>query len=336
MTNLFAVKVNTKEDSYVFCVADSQASGQGEKTSNVQKLIQRGQNLVMATGSAGIAIDVFGQLSNDDIPADCLAGRVLDVSKDIAKEYDGDFDRITTLFVAGPGAKGPEMYEVELISAVHPREARIRIRRGKAQIRGAYSNGSGRGQVVPAFKRDEEMGYSLPPRSPIEGLLMCYGVGKKADSDMGVNERLQIGVVTGSNGTRMILPPGTQTQTELDYRNAIEPLTGVKSEKVPHERRNNLVNITRTVEQFYHALETMMKRLEYRTIVTNIRHNLHLRGEIDVDEYLAACMERAYAVSQAEPYVTAFTSGGIEKIAAAVELFCDEAKDAAKKAVDLK
>lgn len=290
----------------------------------------------MATGSTGIAIDVFGKLSNDDIPADCLAGRILDVSENLAKEYDGDFDQITTLFVAGPGAEGPEMYEVELISAVHPHDQRIRIRRGKKPIRGAYSNGSGRGQVVPALRRDGEMGYSLPPQSPIEGLLMCYGAGKKADSDMGVNERLQIGVVTGSKGTRMILPPQTQMHTELDYRNAIEPLTGVKIEKVPYERRNDLVNITRTVEQFYHALETMMKRLEHCTIVTNIKHNLHLRGEIEVDEYLAACKKRAYAVSQAEPYVTAFTSGGIEKIADAVERFCDEAKDTAKRAVDLK
>ena len=102
MTNIFAVRVEYEKKPYIFCVADSQSTSLAQHTKHTeQKLVQRGHNLIMDTGRADIAAQVYAQLLGKQGTARELAEHILRLTEDTAKRYENDDRSQTRFFVAG-------------------------------------------------------------------------------------------------------------------------------------------------------------------------------------------------------------------------------------------
>ncbi len=334
MTNLFAVKITYEGKPCIFCVADSQAtnSSNGTKHSE-QKLVQRGHNLIMDTGHAGIAYEVYEKLLGKDGTAPEITELILKLTEDYAKRYNGNIRMHSGFLVAGKDKDGVGMYSVSAIN--HEKSVR-----GISPIPQMYSDGVGGYHVRPAFNRDMEMGYTKYPETPLEAMFMCFKAGMKANDDLGVDSKLQYGFVSGDT-SRLLMPVGINPVSFEDVNIYHTNITGVKFE-LTKENCSKLAEAYtpefRTEEAFYHALETMMHRLDSIDVRCN-----RLNTELKTGKALAAETKKKQdelnpwdhavldykinleklqeAKARVQPFVDAFMKGGLDNIVPVVREF---------------
>ena len=314
MTNIFAVRVEYEKKPYIFCVADSQSTSLAQHTKHTeQKLVQRGHNLIMDTGRADIAAQVYAQLLGKQGTARELAEHILRLTEDTAKRYENDDRSQTRFFVAGKENDDVRTYQVTTINAQNGR-------RGIDDVMSWYSNGSGASHVIPALTRDGEMGFGRHPATPLEALYLCFIVGQKADTDLGVNEKLQYGFVS-PDAVRLLLPPGVYPASAEEYNAYGANLTGIVFDMKPDtkkERRDELLPVARTIQAFYQALETQMHRLFGKDTQCNGAHTMLKAGNATMTEYEQALAELKAERGLTQPLADAFMRGGIKNIVAAV------------------
>lgn len=318
MTNIFAIAVPDKEPEYVFCVADSQSTSHsdGTKLSNSQKMVQRGSNILMDTGRADIAFSIYDKTRGADVSASELASLILKETEELAKKFENNDDMATTIFVAGKNKDKLEMYDVDIFNTKF-------TKRGMNPTGPIYSNGSGLRHVGPALNRDFEKGYQIYPKTPLEALILCFGVGAKANTDLGVNEKLQIGVISKST-TRLILPPNVHGYTTEESNSYMSSLTGVPckwEDNMPKKALDELFDITKCVDNFYLSLETEMRRLLRLDTQANMCHSKYKTGDSNLGTYTSAINDRADAIKRAQIYFDAFMKGGIRELNTATRQF---------------
>ncbi len=317
MTNIFAIAVPEKEPEYIFCVADSQTTSLGSETKfSSQKMAQRGSNILMNTGSAEIKYDVFEKTKGKSISSVELAELILKETEELAKKFENNDDMATTIFVAGKNKDKLEMYNVDIFNTKF-------TKRGISPTGSIYSNGSGLRHVGPALNRDFEKGYQIYPKTPLEALMLCFSVGAKADTDLGVNEKLQIGVISKS-ATRLILPPNIEGYNLEECNSYMSNLAGVPCKwenNMPKNARDELHNIVKCADNFYLALETEMRRLLRLDTQANTYHSKFKTGDSDLGTYTSAVNDRSAAIKRAQIYFDAFMKGGIRELNTATRQF---------------
>jgi hypothetical protein len=334
MTNLFAVKITYAGKPYVFCVADSQATNSQDSTKHSeQKLVQRGHNLIMDTGNAGIAYEVYEKLRGKDGTAPEIAELILKLTEDYAKRNEGNIRMHSGFLVAGKDKNGVGMYSVSAIN--HERSVR-----GVQPIESSYSDGVGGYHVRPAFNRDIEMGYLKAPETPLEAMFLCFKAGIKANVDIGVDSKLQYGFVS-ENAARLLIPPGVNPASIEDVNMIYTGITGVKFE-LTKENYPDLIDAyqseIRTVYAFYHAMETMMHRLDAVDIKCNMLNTKLKSGKaieaeakkelgdlspLDraISDYKIKIEHLQKAKANLQPFVDAFLKGGLDNIVPVVREF---------------
>jgi hypothetical protein len=327
MTNIFAVAVPDKESEYIFCVADSQATGNDDtKYSNSQKMIQRGNNILMSTGSVGAKIEVFEKTKNFNTSASELAQLILKETEELAKKFEGKDEMTTSIFVAGKTNDKLEMYNIDLFNTKL-------TKRGINPAGPIYSHGSGLRHVGPALNRDFEKGYQIYPKTPLEALMLCFSVGAKADTDLGVNEKLQLGVISKS-ATRLILPPNVDGYNLEECNSYMSNIAGFPfkwEDNMSKKVRDELNDISKCVDNFYLALETEMRRLLGLDTQANMYHSKFKTGDSDLGTYTSAVNDRSAAVKRAQIYFDAFMKGGIRELNTATRQFYEFQKELMKK-----
>ncbi|VVB81490.1 Uncharacterised protein [uncultured archaeon] len=322
MTNIFAVAVPAEKPQYIFCAADSQATSSRDftKDSKAQKMVQRGNNILMDTGSAAAAQIVYEKLLGMDLPPQAMAEFILKETEDLAKKLE-ESHATSAIFVCGKNNDNLEMYVVELSNEQTPEGP---ITRGIDQVKQPiFSRGSGSRHVIPALARDYEKGFFIQPKTPLEALALCFGVGAKADTDMAVNEKLQLGIVS-KTPTRLILPPSVTNYSTPECNHYYTNLTGHRfdaSDKLTKQREDELITISRCLDDFYLALETEMHRLLSTDIRSNQAHSKFKIGEADVDRYLAHVKDRQETAKRAQYLLDAFIKGGLKAMNDATRAF---------------
>ena len=334
MTNLFAVKITYEGKPCIFCVADSQATNSHDGTKrSEQKLVQRGHNLIMDTGHAGIAYDVYEKLLGKDGTAPEIAELILKLTEDYAKRNEGNIRMHSGFLVAGKDKDGVGMYAVSAIN--HERSVR-----GIQPIQPMYSDGVGGYYVRPAFNRDMEMGYAKYPETPLEAMFLCFKAGIKANDDLGVDSKLQYGFVS-QDASRLLMPAGINPVSVEDMNITYTGFTGVRFE-LTKENYAELVEAytseIRTVYAFYHAMETMMHRLDSVDIKCNMLHTKLKSGKaieaeakkkpdelspLDraISDYQIQLENLQKAKANLLPFVDAFLKGGLDNIVPVVREF---------------
>jgi hypothetical protein len=334
MTNLFAVKITYEGKPHIFCVADSQSTNSSDGTKrSEQKLVQRGHNLIMDTGHAGIAYEVYEKLLGKDGTAPEIAELILKLTEDYAKRNEGNMRMHSGFLVAGKDKDGVGMYSVSAIN--HEKSVR-----GIQPIPQMYSDGVGGYHVRPAFNRDTEMGYAKYPETPLEAMFLCFKAGIKANDDLGVDSKLQYGFVSGDI-SRLLIPPGVNPASIEDVNTIYTGITGVKFE-LTKENYSDFIEAyqseIRTVYAFYHAMETMMHRLDSVDIKCNMLHTKLKSGKaieaeakkkqdelspLDraISDYQTKLEDLQEAKANLLPFVGAFLKGGLDNIVPVVREF---------------
>lgn len=334
MTNLFAVKIEHKKQPYIFCVADSQATGEREKESNVQKLYQRGPNLVMGTGSGFIIPEISRRVVGFNGSAPELCDVVLKASEDLNTRFKGDKRALTTIYIAGKDGQDIKHFAVNVIEYS---DERVQLHRTISPIMSSfYFDGSGASHTRPAMIRDFETQSTAHPESPLEALHTCFNVGQKAGTDIGVNERLQFGFVS-SEGVRFVLPPGTNTNVPfVDHCLMYSSLVGFPVDINEKNYKQKIIELTpmiETIASFYLMMQRQMARLNYTDLSCNNAHTRYKLGKKGAKkDYNKARKLRAEEAVWTQKLVDAFMKGGLDNIVPAVEAlnkrendYCDEA-----------
>lgn len=326
MTNIFAIAIPDKEPEYIFCVADSQTTSLGSETKfSSQKMVQRGSNILMNTGSADIKYDVFERTKGKDLPPGELAELILKETEVLAKKFENNDNMATTIFIAGRNKDKLEMHNVDILNTKY-------TKRGAYQESAIYSNGSGMRHVGPALSRDFEKGYQIYPKTPLEALMLCFSVGAKADTDLGVNEKLQISIIS-KNTTRLILPPGISGCSWDEWNAYLSGISGVQSnlnENSSKPELDNLKKVSHCVNNFYQAFETEMRRLIYLDDQTNKYHAKFKTGEGNLGTYTDAIRDREAAVKHAQIYFDALMKGGVRELNTATRQFYESQRELMK------
>ena len=335
MTNIFAIAVPLENPEYIFCAADSQATSSRDftKDSKAQKMVQRGNNILMDTGSAYAANLVYEKLLGMDLPPRLMAETILKETEDLAKKLE-ESQASSAIFVCGKNNDNLEMYVVELSSYKTPEEP---ITRGITPAPAIFSRGSGSRYVIPALVRDREKGFFIHPETPVEALLLCFGMGAKADTDLTVNEKIQIGIV-GKTFTRLILPPSVSQYSRNECNNYNTNLTGIKfeiSDNMTKEKEDELREISRCPDNFYLALETEMHRLFSADNFSNYIHSKFKIGQSDFDRYLSTKNDRDASAKRVQALLDAFMKGGLKEMNDATRQFYKDQEEIFKKAEEI-
>ncbi len=336
MTNIFAIAVPAEKPEYIFCAADSQATSSRDftKDSKAQKMVQRGNNILMDTGSAAAAQIVYEKLLGKDLPPHAMAEFILQETEDLAKKLE-DHHVSSAIFVCGKNNDNLEMYVVELSNERNPDGP---ITRGIDQVKQPiFCRGSGSRHVIPALTRDYEKGFFIQPKTPLEALTLCFGVGAKADTDMAVNEKLQLGIVSKTS-TRLILPPSVTNYSLAESNYYYTNLTGHKfdtNDNLAKQRVDELTTLSRCADNFYLALETEMHRLLSADISSNLAHSKFKIGEVDLDRYLANVKDRQESARRAQVLLDAFMRGGLKEMNDATRQFYKDQEEIFKAAEEV-
>jgi len=318
MTNLFAVQIEYKKKPYIFCASDSQSTSRdfSTKSTGVQKIIQRGTCLIMATGRLDIIPQVHSGLSRGPMGAGDLAARILELSEDYYKANKDDPRAMAEFLVAGKEKDGVAMYAVPICDTEY-------VKRGIIPMDGAYNSGSGRQHVIPAISRDLEKGYVHYPETPQEALERCFEVGMKADDSTTVNHQLQIGFVSPDQ-LRMLMPPGVHVRPVQDLLTYAQNLTGLEFDLDPKNWKNEwekIKKLSRPHDSFYNALETQMHRALSADWMSNNTFTSYKAGKVKQKDLRKALNDRKIEREHSKVLIDAFMKGGLREIVNATRLF---------------
>lgn len=334
MTNLFAINTEIKSTPYVFCVADSQGSNQkaSTKMNGAQKLVQRGDNLIMETGRGDIADKVYAGLKDERISPNELSEKILDLTSEVSRALEGDINSATSFFVVGPEGDSVRSYAIEIVDL-----EKIEIKRGITPYTpSVYFGGSGARQVKPALTRDMEQGYLGLLNNPLDTLALCFGIAEKAGNDLWVDDKLQIGFVQ-PKATRLLLHPDIKVNTIQDFQALFRGLTNNDVElsvtRLLGEENDSFEATKTTMRAFYSALDTQLREYRRARLHANTYHNRRLsRVKGSKKRYEAACRKVWASAENASPLVDAFMSGGMDSMVDAVGSFYEHQKSVFEKA----
>ncbi|GEM_PF-6995102 len=335
MTNNYAIQVELGKTPHIFCVTDSQASfSPRRKEPNAPKLVQHGHNLIMSSGRGDIVNRVYTHLSQNDVTADTVSAQELAIALSTMFEEMGikiQHQEDSTYFLVMGRNKDDkdklQMYEVSIICRDIPGKPYDLI----PVNHDSYGAGSGSAYVRAALERDGEMGFFATPSTALEAMYLLFLVGKKAGTDIGVNEKLQLGFISPA-AVRVLRAPGVQHPSREGLNRYIESLTSIKGIISPEFAEDFYVRdrksesdrytaISRTLDDFYYAWETQMYRLLNRDFKANAVHTRLKSGEANIADYERAMQDRKIEVEATQPVVEAFMQGGIENIVTALRQF---------------
>ncbi len=257
MTNIMAVTVGYRDGkNAVYVCTDSQATG-WEQKGNVQKLFRRGGNLISSTGRHSRAIESIrelGQLKNRVEPS-YIAQRLLDFGKENFKfgdEKDGQ-----DYVVVGLEGGQPVIYSVILSKhSLDPNSGYAPIEKVPHSFRG-----SGSRQTIPAMQRDMETG-NMRFDDLTEGMYFCFSLSNRADIDLFVNDRLQIGLVTPSQ-TRLLYHPAITSDGGLqDATDYFRVNFDIPDAQTLPEDLGDLNHLRACLNDLYHALLVSCRGME--------------------------------------------------------------------------
>jgi len=236
MTNIAAFPVwergpDGKEKKYVLAVADSQASSKYEKRSGMQKMVHRGNCLLMATGSAYYADTAFTAAAgfpNDFLTAESAARKLLKITE--GSDYQKKENDLSFIVVGPKPGVGPTVYKVDAVTR--------RPGRGRDMIEQLYAfEGSGSRMVKRAMSRDTEKG-TMNISDLSEGMVYCWDLAENATTDSGVDDKLQIGLMS-DEGVRLLFHPDIYINADADYQDYLK-LNGLVTDTNPSRLKYRL------------------------------------------------------------------------------------------------
>jgi len=342
MTNVLAFTPQfdpKQKPEYLFMVTDSQSTTGYDTSGNRPKLVRRGNAFVTSAGNATIGWNIKQRLLDErlDIPPYKLAERILQLSEDelrdpaLRRQKNWEALAFTKFVVAGKDDDSIEIYEIPILD-------------DEAETRGVYrvpssSIGSGARKVNVALARDRETGAYPLFSDSTEALSFCYSMGTVASEDIGVNERLQYGIIT-PDSTRMLVDPNVVSNYPMvDFIEYMKQITGIdleEAQKFYDDNHNRSTLLNRVVGNLFFGLERELNRMYHADINMNNVHSQFKEGQATIEDYQKAYEVRQLHKQRVTVMFEAFLKGGIENIVGAVRTFHRQEEETLAEALNLK
>lgn len=277
MTNIGMIKVKEDNKEYLVCVADGMASyvQNHTKDDNNQKIFRVGDYLLMGTGDGGAIKEMATQLSKMQFSsAKDVADKVLEVSESFGLNEKNYLNFI----VGGKDQDGLNVYHINTTGINGMDEKLSDYKKRGYTVGDSAFDGSGSPHVMSYLQGNHEAGKPLTATNLADGLVLAYIFGKKAAKDAGVNDKIQLGIVS-DEGVSRLYPSGTTPVNAEESYNYMEEISGIKCEPLSKESSQEekekfsqkWTDISDVLSNFYKALDHDLSRLgELRDFYTSV------------------------------------------------------------------
>lgn len=216
MTNITAIKSTEKngneEKEALLFVTDSMSSymAKPEKNDRQQKLHQIGDFLVCSTGYTELALDTAARLMEDSFSS---VDQVSDAILKITHGYGLTPDDGLNFIVGGKGKKGLELRHINTTGNYkHINGIADYSKRGFREGQ-FFFDGSAEFFVTQYLKGLGDAGKIIPIDNHVESFGLLYDISMAGAINTGVNDKLQIGVITPEKASLLYDP---DVSLELD------------------------------------------------------------------------------------------------------------------------
>ena len=323
MTNIMAIKVGSEHgpESGVYVCSDSQFSNEREK-GRAQKLFLRGGNLITSTGRLDRLMESVESLKDlkDGSPPSYVCERVFEHGRkfNFRKPKKGGHQDSQGYIVAGLENDEPTIYSVNISREAYEPDPEFKP---IIKMPSYCFKGSGSSQVVPATQRDFETG-NMGLVDFVEGLALCFSYGEKAQIDLWVDEKLQIGLIT-PKFTRLLYHPATNFSIE-DAIKHFTLSTGIvfDPKEFTEDHRKGFGNVNTVLNDLYQAFLINCKTMENADRDVNSYNAMSKTDFSKREKYeknrLLSIEERDSIRGYIKELFDGWVSGDISKIAEAV------------------
>ncbi len=242
------VKGKSAETSHIVCVADGQGTAGNIKAHQERKLVLAGnrQYIIMGSGPARHILDVERKVENETYDSvHELADAVVEGTQEIDFEKDGGLGFI----VAGPDGEGG-LASVGI-------ECSDKFQFG---IKGVHFEGSAKPHVINYFRGAQDSGKNLYPSTPAEAMTLALDFSHKGARDIGVDDKLQYGIIT-PNGISVLYHPRIGLPQD-EYEAYVKQLFGIEAQRSAHktvasrtEAQARSMDIASSLARIYSTIE---------------------------------------------------------------------------------
>ncbi len=247
-----------KFDQYLVFVADSMGSllYQGRKMDHYQKLFRIGDNLLMGTGNSGLILSAVSQLMQRKYSSAIELAQELSefvVLSNYNKENYANF------IIGGNTAYGLNIFHIDALSIL---EGPFQKGNKLYTHRNFCFDGSGRPFVDNYVQGLQDAGKISEITDVIDAFSITYEFSKKAARSIGVNDKLQFGIISNNGVSRLYHPDiiFDGYGLFLEYLNEIDeinlPVTNELSNDGKAERDSKARNLKMFLRDIYYALES--------------------------------------------------------------------------------
>ncbi len=284
MTNLAAFKIYEGKDvpmKNAVLVADSQTTARdlSVKTDNAQKMFELNGSLLMSSGYRQPALDIYEELKKASArdPGQ-IAQQILDISTRLKLPPRMPLDFI----VAGNQEGQARLFFVNATGFTGDSEKSTSDNKGMSEQFYAFS-GSGSNFATRVVSGNIDVGIDPRPRNITSGISLMRAVAQAATESIGVNDRLQYGVIT-PDGPKMLFHPNVSFEDDGEAINYFRQLFG--SAPTPFADRDSLASIAGREanrhlfvvnRDFYDSFDTTFSDLNREMRDYRFACDLHLR-----------------------------------------------------------
>jgi hypothetical protein len=327
MTNIAAFKIyegKDKPEDTIVMIADSQttAGDMERKYDSAQKLFDINGSLLMSSGYREPALEILKELKGSSIKGvKPIAQGILDIStrKKLTARMPLDF------IVAGIEEGKAQLYCVNA-TGFDPYFPDKSSSENKFMEERFYAlGGSGSGFASRVLSGQIDVGIDPKPRDITSGLSLMKAIAEAATESLGVNDKLQYGVVTPV-GNKRLFHPSINLETEEDWKRYFEQLLS-KSPR-PYTEPRSLENLAvrdanypleLIGSDFYHAFNRSLEELNRQARVYRGVCDLHLRDEAFLNNIKEQCEKYKLAKENADIAVQTLLSGSAEDFVAYIK-----------------
>ncbi len=327
MTNIMAVTVGYRDGkNAVYVCTDSQGTSWQDKQ-NLQKLFRRGGNLIASTGSYKRLTDAVRDLKElkDGVEPSYVCQRILDFGKANFRFKDENDWQIYV--VVGMESGKPTIYSVGLgIDSLNPNSGVEPIWR---DVTRAF-HGSGSRQTAPAVQRDIETGNTKLD-DLTEGMSFVFSLANRADIDLFVNDRLQIGLVTPDQ-TRLLYHPVITSDGGLqDSTDYFRVNFGISEKQPLPKDLGDLNHLRAGLNDLYHALLVSCRGMEIEDRDVNAANTAAKTDLPNREKHEAERQNALKRRDERKVHVTdlvdSWTSGDFSKLSEALKRYHDRREE---------
>lgn len=290
MTNIMAIKIVKRGENpneWVYACADSQITSKYEKA-NVQKLYLRENNLIMGSGMdvtiTSIDKEILNCSMSNNYKTGCpeeLANHIIEIGKRLKLSKRKVEDRLDYIIV---GCRNTDLLN-PIILDVDVSGHRFG-KPGYMESPWLAFNGSGASQTAPRLKRDVERG-DIDITDLAEGMCFCFSYGERAGTDIGVNDKLQIGLI-GEGKLKLLYHPSISPEG-FDFFQYISKNFDVDvnqfSENLSKEQIETLRYMSSVLNDLYQVSMLSSMSMDYADFLVN-RDNTASKTKLSKrDEY---------------------------------------------------